>query len=265
MAQVHIIGVGAGVPGHSAVFSPQTLTANPGDTVQFQFKSGNHTASQGIFGFPCLQNGTGFFSGFMPTSSNSPTIPTYSINIPDLTPIYFFSAQGSECQEGQVGGINTPSEGNTLALYQVSAEQLGPYAVSTAQSGQTGGLPVSTGSAGSSPKQTSSTPTQTQTSQITSSAGSATTPSPGTGKATVSISAGATAAIVIGVFALLGIGAAIGICWRRKTFFWGGNEGNGIKHMDLRSREEKEAALELDGSDRPGIGARFGRHELPAR
>ena len=66
-------------------------------------------------------------------------------------------------------------------------------------------------------------------------------------------------------FALLGIGVATGVFGRRKLFFRGSDVEEILKHRGSRSRVQKEAASELDASERPGIGVSFGRHELPAR
>lgn len=50
-------------------FSPDTVKAELGDTVEFHFQARNHSVVSGVFENPCspMQLGSGFYSGFMPT------------------------------------------------------------------------------------------------------------------------------------------------------------------------------------------------------
>ncbi|KAK6498201.1 hypothetical protein TWF506_004440 [Arthrobotrys conoides] len=109
---VHTVSVGSA----GLTFSPDSITAKTGDTVQFVFKGGNHTVTQAAFNNPCNPTSRGFFSGFTGSTSES-----FSIILENTDPIYFYCAQLSHCQLGMVGAINPPSSGNTLAAFKSAA------------------------------------------------------------------------------------------------------------------------------------------------
>lgn len=96
------------------IYSPDSLTANMGDMVQFQFLSGNHTVTQADFDNPCQPIGLheagvmGFNSGFMPVAAgmSSGMIPTYTVAINSTKPIWAYCAQMGHCQAGMVMVIN---------------------------------------------------------------------------------------------------------------------------------------------------------------
>lgn len=52
-------------------FDPNSVAAEPGDLLEFQFEASNHSVVAGDYQSPCspLQLGTGFFSGFVEVSS----------------------------------------------------------------------------------------------------------------------------------------------------------------------------------------------------
>src|SRR5579862_6344913 len=62
---VHIVQVGNG----GLKFSPDSLTANAGDSVEFQFNPLNHSVVQSSFQAPCVPSSNALFSGFVPVSS----------------------------------------------------------------------------------------------------------------------------------------------------------------------------------------------------
>ncbi|KAL8649523.1 MAG: hypothetical protein Q9226_005547, partial [Calogaya cf. arnoldii] len=70
------------------IFSPNTLTAMPGDLVEFTFMSKNHTLTQSTFAEPCKKMKEGVDSGFLPNADNtlSPP-PTYVFQVKDKKPI----------------------------------------------------------------------------------------------------------------------------------------------------------------------------------
>jgi len=100
-------------------FTPSNITANPGDTITFQFQQKNHTVTQSTFANPCKSiaststtGQTGFDSGFMPVADTVTTgFPTYTIQINDTTPIWAFCAQTSHCSSGMVFAVNTVESG----------------------------------------------------------------------------------------------------------------------------------------------------------
>lgn len=106
---MHVVKVGAD---KSTKFEPNKLTAEVGDMVQFQFAGGNHTVAQSTFDNPCVPISmvdpkvTGFYSGYMPTSAAADMLPTYTIMISNLTPIWIYCSQGQHCQKGMQMVIN---------------------------------------------------------------------------------------------------------------------------------------------------------------
>lgn len=99
----------------SLTFSPNKITAQPGEFVQFQFLAGNHTVTQSTFDKPCQpialnSNVTGFHSGYLPVAASAAMgmIPTYTIQINNTNPLWLYCAQGRHCQNGMVMVINEP-------------------------------------------------------------------------------------------------------------------------------------------------------------
>lgn len=87
-------------------FSPNSLNASKGDTVTFHFYPQSHSVVQATFAAPCQPMSSGFFSGFVPTSSGVAN-KTFMITIEDATkPIWYYCSRGSHCQSGMVGVIN---------------------------------------------------------------------------------------------------------------------------------------------------------------
>ncbi|EAU91610.1 hypothetical protein CC1G_12089 [Coprinopsis cinerea okayama7 len=93
-----------------AVFSPQSVTADLGDVVIFNFTQGNHTAIQALFGSPCIpaheidSTVNGFNSGFR-DAGNFSAITQLSVPITDPNATLWFYDYNT-CAEGGVGGIN---------------------------------------------------------------------------------------------------------------------------------------------------------------
>jgi len=105
-------------------FNPDTITANPGDMVQFHFYPMSHSVAQSTFANPCqpLSQGNasaspGFWSGFMPVTAANKTMPVFTITVNDTNPIWFYCATAMHCQMGMSGVINPP-KGKTAAMYQ---------------------------------------------------------------------------------------------------------------------------------------------------
>ncbi|KAF2673389.1 Cupredoxin [Microthyrium microscopicum] len=114
--------VKVGSANNDLVFSPNTLTAKPGDFVQFQFYSRNHSVASSTFETPCQPEvntaGRAFFSGFMPTEAQGQI--TYTVPVRDTQPMWFYCPQGRHCQDGMVGVINPPT-GQTVDTYKAAA------------------------------------------------------------------------------------------------------------------------------------------------
>lgn len=80
-------------------YSPNNFEAAVGTRVEFRFFPKNHTVTQSSFKDPCHPLDGGFFSGFIPiTDSSSNT--TFTIEVRDTKPIWFYCGQASHCQKG---------------------------------------------------------------------------------------------------------------------------------------------------------------------
>ncbi|EGR52046.1 uncharacterized protein TRIREDRAFT_55443 [Trichoderma reesei QM6a] len=105
-------------------FDPSTVKASDGDILEFVFEPKNHSVVAGDYRYPCspLELGTGFFSGFFPTSSGEAD-KVFRVEVNGTDPIAFYSSQGNECASGMVGIVN-PSANQTLADYKKRASAL---------------------------------------------------------------------------------------------------------------------------------------------
>jgi len=151
-------------------FSPQTVNAQPGDTVQFVFLDQNHTATAGKPNAGCQPSGD-FNSGFVPIPANGQGggaakkgkkggkqqklrrgwdlearqnggKPTFSVQVQDTNPITVYCAQAQHCQQGMVMVINPTDNGATsLAAYKrVTAKAKNNVAPNGVNGGQLQGL-----------------------------------------------------------------------------------------------------------------------------
>ncbi|KAF2396439.1 Cupredoxin [Trichodelitschia bisporula] len=138
--------VKVGSANNDLVFSPNSIMAKPGEMVQFQFYSKNHSVVSSSFDQPCVplvqSAPNAFFSGFMPTNAEGQL--TYTLPIKDTNPIWFYCSQARHCQDGMVGVINPPASGQTLQQYTDKAKQ----AANNVSPGQAGTPSVSGGQAG---------------------------------------------------------------------------------------------------------------------
>jgi plastocyanin len=102
---VHTVEAGNG----NFAYSPSSITAAVGETIEFHFFPPLHSVAQGDFATPCTPsaNGTGFFSGDITTSSGENT-NVFTIKINDTNPIFFYCVIPTHCQAGMSGVINPP-------------------------------------------------------------------------------------------------------------------------------------------------------------
>ncbi|KAF3392668.1 hypothetical protein F1880_008576 [Penicillium rolfsii] len=114
---VHTVDVGE----DGLTFNPASLTAAPGDKVEFHFYPPEHNVVRASFANPCqpISSG-GFFSGSFRTSGESKTVFTLTVNSTD--PIWYYCGVQGHCQAGMVGVINPPSSGqDTLDSFKSAA------------------------------------------------------------------------------------------------------------------------------------------------
>jgi plastocyanin len=140
-------------------FSPNNIMAPVGSMVQFHFYPKNHSIVQAAFSNPCTpinnvqSNVTGFFSGFMPTAATDSSMPVWTLQINNTSPIWFYCSQGDHCQSGMVGAINAvPGSAKNInafaSMAAMASANLSPGQQGTAQSNSTStaGTPAATGS-----------------------------------------------------------------------------------------------------------------------
>ncbi|WVQ84086.1 hypothetical protein IAT38_006231 [Cryptococcus sp. DSM 104549] len=200
-------------------FTPSELTAAVGDTVEFSFVGGNHTATQSTFASPCTN--AGFKSGFVPGNETSPT--SFSIIVNDTKPVWVYCAQTGHCAAGMVFAINAPATGNTFAAFQAAATGGGNATTSsntTTGSGSgssgsgtsSGASSAATASAGSGPGSGSASTAEVGSGSAAAgeSAGASSTGTTSSDSANSSSagSAGALSAVVPGLAGILAIAAA---------------------------------------------------------
>ncbi|KLO10663.1 hypothetical protein SCHPADRAFT_832216 [Schizopora paradoxa] len=112
-------------------FNPANITAQPGDTITFQFQVKNHTVTQSNFAQPCRKlsdtsttGQVGFNSGFMPVAANATTFPTFTIQVNDTAPIWAYCAQTGHCGQGMVFSANAVESGpNNFEAFKALAIQ----------------------------------------------------------------------------------------------------------------------------------------------
>ncbi|KAN0120264.1 Cupredoxin [Hyaloscypha variabilis] len=116
----HIIDVGKQ---GSLSFSPNTLSADVGDTLEFHFYSGSggHSVVSSTLENPCVPAPGGFFSGYQAADTTGDT--TFVVNVTSTDPIWFYCSLGSHCESGMAGVVNPPA-GATITNYTDAAAQV---------------------------------------------------------------------------------------------------------------------------------------------
>ncbi|KAI1307746.1 hypothetical protein F5Y03DRAFT_405388 [Xylaria venustula] len=110
-----VVAVGKG----SFTFNPDTITANPGDIIVFEFWSDSHSVARSAFGFPCMPyedivpDSKGFWSGDMLNADTSPR-PRFTVKVNDTEPIFFYCAVQNSCKGNKMIGVINPNSTWTL-------------------------------------------------------------------------------------------------------------------------------------------------------
>ncbi|KJZ78442.1 hypothetical protein HIM_02480 [Hirsutella minnesotensis 3608] len=115
-AKKFVVTVGGGAD----VFIPNILEAAPGSKVEFQFNTGNHTATQGTFDGGCsplqLKDPNAFHSGHIPYKEGQQEVGTFTLQINDTQPLAILCTTGPHRKNGQVMVINaTPEQLSTFS------------------------------------------------------------------------------------------------------------------------------------------------------
>jgi plastocyanin len=112
-AATHKVNVGGN---KQLTFTPTSVTAAVGDTVQYVFQDQNHTVTAGSPNAGCQPSGQ-FNSGFVPVpATGGGAQTTFSVQVQNTQPITVYCAQAQHCQVGMVMVIN-PSTTVSLAPF----------------------------------------------------------------------------------------------------------------------------------------------------
>jgi len=137
----------ADTPGHlnvnvffngNLVFNPANLTAPVGTLVTFYFPNAgmNHSVTQSTFGAPCTYLAANASTGAPPGFDSDLTeATTFTLNITDTNPIWYYCKHPAHCGMGMVGSINPPTAGNTFQKFQAAAFAVGAGEKITPDSG----------------------------------------------------------------------------------------------------------------------------------
>ncbi|KAF2107782.1 hypothetical protein BDV96DRAFT_606327 [Lophiotrema nucula] len=181
-------------------FTPNSVTAQPGDMVAFNFVAQNHSVASSTANKPCQPEQNAVFSDFQPIPGNpnaSPNVnaantPMFMVPITDAQPMYIYCSQAQHCQQGMVMVINPPSA-NAVSQYANKAAQANNNV--SPRGGMSGGS-VTNNKAGTNPRNVLG-------GNAGDAAGTQTT-AKGKGKGKAKAKAGANAGAAAGVAALLG-------------------------------------------------------------
>jgi len=138
----NIIRVQVGSQNGTLKFDPQRVSAQPRDTVVFEFHQKNHSVVQSSFADPCRRADTngaaGFMSEFFPVADNATEFATWNLTVNDTAPIWAYCRQttpASHCGAGMVFAINSDeSSSRNFTAFQQLAEQLNGTATAASSS-----------------------------------------------------------------------------------------------------------------------------------
>ena len=150
-------------------FSPPSVNASVGDTVEFIYFPKNHTVTQSTFAAPCQAMANGIDSGYRPVAVNATQAPSMTINVNSTDPVWFYCKQAtyvsilsspfssfrfllivrvsacSHCQAGMVFAIN-PSANKTFDAFQAAARGSGSTSSATGSATGASAAPSPSGS-----------------------------------------------------------------------------------------------------------------------
>ncbi|KAL5391421.1 hypothetical protein DPSP01_001290 [Paraphaeosphaeria sporulosa] len=134
------------------VFTPDTVVAQPGDMIAFNFVSQNHSVASSNANSPCTPQRNAIFSDFQPVAApagantnaaatgnggnaknrngrnknnkrQTGNTPMFMVPVTDNNPIYIYCSQAQHCQQGMVMVVNPPAAGMGVAQYRQLAAQ----------------------------------------------------------------------------------------------------------------------------------------------
>ncbi|KAI9739351.1 MAG: hypothetical protein M1834_007564 [Cirrosporium novae-zelandiae] len=197
-AVTHTVDVGKG----GFTFVPDSINANVGDTVEFDFFPTNHSVVRAAYGYPCIpyedtgSNLQGFFSGFKVTTEISNDPPKFSIKINNTQPIFYYCSAPDSCIGSKMIGVINPNSSVSLSHQRQLAGEAS-YMLQPGEAFPSEENPFSTTSAGS-----SATATSTSAASSGSSHGH-------------SLSSGAIAGIAVGAAGVVVMACVLFFLWGR--------------------------------------------------
>ncbi|SPO07232.1 uncharacterized protein DNG_09926 [Cephalotrichum gorgonifer] len=142
MPQVHTVVVG----GPQDTFVPNTVNAKVGDTIQFQFSSGNHTVTQSAPDLACqpLQATVpgALHSGHIPFQAGQTTVGTFTMTVRNTAPMFLYCATGPHCQLGQVMVVNPTSASQVVAYNRLAVGAPANIDGTVVAGGTVGSIPI---------------------------------------------------------------------------------------------------------------------------
>lgn len=125
-------------------FTPNSITAQPGDMVAFKFIGENHSVASSDADTPCKPQANAIYSDVQTVAASADNsaadnAPTFTVPIVDREPLYIYSSQGQDCQQGMVMIVN-PSSAAAVQEYASKAATAGDNV--SPKGGVSGGMVV---------------------------------------------------------------------------------------------------------------------------
>jgi len=165
----YLVGVGKDeTTGKKGIgFDPSEIHPAVGDTIVWEFRSGQHSVIQSTFANPCTSSGginTGVFTVEDSLSVDAPGLPRFTTTVNSTDPLWFFDEAAGLCAQGGVLAVNPSSTQTAAAFKENAAKATGstPAGSSTAETPESSGSSTQNSSKGTA-TQTSSSSTTTQT------------------------------------------------------------------------------------------------------
>ncbi|KAI1085133.1 hypothetical protein F5B20DRAFT_575598 [Whalleya microplaca] len=103
-------------------FQPDTIQANPGDTIHFNFYPKNHSVARAAFKNPCIPweltqfDGETFFSGAIEQETAQNPLPSWELRVNHTDPVFFYCSAPGSCINYSMVGVINPNDTFTLAI-----------------------------------------------------------------------------------------------------------------------------------------------------
>lgn len=120
----HMVRLGGLVDGKPKLrYDPETVIANVGDKVVFNFRAANHTVTQSSFDSPCVGIPDGFKTGVQMNPFDIDGLILKEFVVTDTKPLWFYCGVATHCQQGMVFAINPLDK---FPAFQTKAIASGP-------------------------------------------------------------------------------------------------------------------------------------------